>query len=542
MRDGHGDLLCDDVFCLGDGPRLLDCLAFDDRLRHSDVLADAAFLAMDIEAHGAEGLGRRMLETWSRALGESHPPSLADHYVAYRAHVRAKVACLRRGRDRPAPRPGGCTRCACATWSAPASASCWWAERREPGTNAAAVSVSRRHRCARRDAPLAPRGPRSRGASAAYGEGRDSARATRRGVRGAARDAPAGLGARRRLDASWSAAAARAAGEEVAEATRSELVEIGAALPPRSGSGGSWIAPAEARTRPKRRRRSPAALRRDAAIPGRGRARSTRRRSPNPRRRAAPRRRGGARASAAGPGVREDPQRPAVPHAWRRRPAVDAWGAGGAVLAPRAQEVTDVRIREVMSSRPIMVSNHEPAADLTHLMKAATCTTSPWWRGSDLRVRRRRTAPWSCSGPSRCTRPAPTRTPRRRSRRCSDAEVVFVWDSGVPAGHPTRLDVLSMVRSALGRGIGRRHPRPVVVRLAGRRAPARPPCWCGRSHCWAGSTPSSSRPTPSPRARAAPWAARRWLTSHVTGAPASAGHRAPVRCAADPGRGPRRPG
>jgi hypothetical protein len=95
VRDGHGDLLAEDVFCLDDGPRLLDCLAFDDRLRHADVLADAAFLAMDIEAHGAEGLGRLMLETWSRALDETHPASLADHYVAYRAHVRAKVTCLR---------------------------------------------------------------------------------------------------------------------------------------------------------------------------------------------------------------------------------------------------------------------------------------------------------------------------------------------------------------------------------------------------------------------------------------------------------------
>ena len=95
VRDGHGDLLAEDVFCLDDGPRFLDCLAFDDRLRHADVLADAAFLAMDIEAHGAEGLGRLMLEAWSRALGETHPASLADHYVAYRAHVRAKVACLR---------------------------------------------------------------------------------------------------------------------------------------------------------------------------------------------------------------------------------------------------------------------------------------------------------------------------------------------------------------------------------------------------------------------------------------------------------------
>ena len=27
--DGHGDLLADDIFCLGDGPRILDCLEFD---------------------------------------------------------------------------------------------------------------------------------------------------------------------------------------------------------------------------------------------------------------------------------------------------------------------------------------------------------------------------------------------------------------------------------------------------------------------------------------------------------------------------------
>ena len=51
-RDGHGDLLADDVFCLPDGPRVLDCLEFDDRLRFGDVLADVAFLAMDLERLG----------------------------------------------------------------------------------------------------------------------------------------------------------------------------------------------------------------------------------------------------------------------------------------------------------------------------------------------------------------------------------------------------------------------------------------------------------------------------------------------------------
>jgi aminoglycoside phosphotransferase family enzyme/predicted kinase len=97
VRDGHGDLLADDVFCLADGPRVLDCLAFDDRLRHGDVLGDVAFLAMDLEANGHPELGEVLIEEWRRELGESHPASLAHHYLAYRAHVRSKVAALRAG-------------------------------------------------------------------------------------------------------------------------------------------------------------------------------------------------------------------------------------------------------------------------------------------------------------------------------------------------------------------------------------------------------------------------------------------------------------
>ena len=102
VRDGHGDLLSDDVFCLDDGPRVLDCLAFDDRLRFGDVLGDIAFLAMDLEAHGHPELGALLVERWGAALGEDHPATLAHHYVAYRAHVRSKVAALRSGQGDPA--------------------------------------------------------------------------------------------------------------------------------------------------------------------------------------------------------------------------------------------------------------------------------------------------------------------------------------------------------------------------------------------------------------------------------------------------------
>lgn len=93
--DGHGDLLADDIYLLDDGPRVLDCLEFSDRLRGVDVLDDISFLAMDLERLGAADLAAHLLTSYARHSGEDHPASLAHHYVAYRAGVRSKVACLR---------------------------------------------------------------------------------------------------------------------------------------------------------------------------------------------------------------------------------------------------------------------------------------------------------------------------------------------------------------------------------------------------------------------------------------------------------------
>lgn len=101
IRDGHGDLLADDIFCLKDGPRILDCLEFDDLLRYVDVLDDAAFLAMDLERIGGPEIAMRFLEAYRRASGTEHPAGLAHHYMAYRAHVRAKIALIRHQQGDP---------------------------------------------------------------------------------------------------------------------------------------------------------------------------------------------------------------------------------------------------------------------------------------------------------------------------------------------------------------------------------------------------------------------------------------------------------
>jgi aminoglycoside phosphotransferase family enzyme/predicted kinase len=93
--DGHGDLLAEDIFLLDDGPRILDCLDFDDRLRFLDQVDDIACLAMDLERLGREDLAAWFVAEYLSLRGDNAPTSLVHHYTAYRAFMRAKVTCLR---------------------------------------------------------------------------------------------------------------------------------------------------------------------------------------------------------------------------------------------------------------------------------------------------------------------------------------------------------------------------------------------------------------------------------------------------------------
>ncbi|MBS1836402.1 MAG: AAA family ATPase [Actinobacteria bacterium] len=93
--DGHGDLQADDVFCLPEGPQVLDCIEFADRFRFGDVLADVAFLSMDLERLGHPALATSFLGRYRELAGDSWPDSLAHLWIAYRAHIRAKVTCIR---------------------------------------------------------------------------------------------------------------------------------------------------------------------------------------------------------------------------------------------------------------------------------------------------------------------------------------------------------------------------------------------------------------------------------------------------------------
>ncbi len=95
MCDGHGDLQASDIFCLDDGIRILDCLEFSDTLRHDDVCADVAFLAMDLQHLGHPEAAQTFVRAYEGHSGSRLPPPLLHFHVALRAYVRAKVACLR---------------------------------------------------------------------------------------------------------------------------------------------------------------------------------------------------------------------------------------------------------------------------------------------------------------------------------------------------------------------------------------------------------------------------------------------------------------
>jgi uncharacterized protein len=96
VRDCHGDLRAEHVIAPKDGEiYVYDCIEFNPELRQIDVAADLAFLVMDLTALGNEPFGRLLVDEYRRAGGDPGDDPLLFFFAAYRAWVRAKVACLR---------------------------------------------------------------------------------------------------------------------------------------------------------------------------------------------------------------------------------------------------------------------------------------------------------------------------------------------------------------------------------------------------------------------------------------------------------------
>jgi aminoglycoside phosphotransferase family enzyme len=93
IRDCHGDLHAGHI-CFNNGICIFDCIEFIDRLRYTDVTAEVAFLAMDLDHYGRTDLSDSFVATYVEKSGDLELMHLLNFYKCYRAYVRCKVGCL----------------------------------------------------------------------------------------------------------------------------------------------------------------------------------------------------------------------------------------------------------------------------------------------------------------------------------------------------------------------------------------------------------------------------------------------------------------
>jgi aminoglycoside phosphotransferase family enzyme/predicted kinase len=95
VRECHGDLHLGNLVLLDGAPHLFDAIEFSPSLRWIDVVADVAFLVMDLEARERSDLAHRFLNAYLERSGDYDGLHVLAYYLAYRAMVRAKVAAIR---------------------------------------------------------------------------------------------------------------------------------------------------------------------------------------------------------------------------------------------------------------------------------------------------------------------------------------------------------------------------------------------------------------------------------------------------------------
>ena len=105
VRECHGDLHLGNVTQVDGRTTMFDCLEFSAALRWTDVMSDAAFMAMDLHAHRLPRLAQRFVNAYMQSSGDVGGLRVLRYHAVYRALVRAKIAALRReqaGADRDA--------------------------------------------------------------------------------------------------------------------------------------------------------------------------------------------------------------------------------------------------------------------------------------------------------------------------------------------------------------------------------------------------------------------------------------------------------
>jgi aminoglycoside phosphotransferase family enzyme/predicted kinase len=95
VRECHGDLHAGNIALVDGEIIIFDCLEFNDDMRWMDTMSEIAFVVMDLQDRKRPDLAARLLNTYLEITGDYAGLGVLPFYLAYRAMVRAKVACLR---------------------------------------------------------------------------------------------------------------------------------------------------------------------------------------------------------------------------------------------------------------------------------------------------------------------------------------------------------------------------------------------------------------------------------------------------------------
>ncbi len=94
VRDCHGDLHSGNIF-ITEKICIFDAIEFNDRFRFSDVAADVAFLAMDLDFQKRSDLSEYFIQQYLTYSKDEQLTQLLAFYKCYRAYVRGKVVSFR---------------------------------------------------------------------------------------------------------------------------------------------------------------------------------------------------------------------------------------------------------------------------------------------------------------------------------------------------------------------------------------------------------------------------------------------------------------
>lgn len=97
IRECHGDCHSGNIFILSDKIYIFDAIEFNKAFSCSDVAAEVAFLAMDLEFNERADLKEAFINKYVEQSGDEGLARLMPFYMCYRAYVRSKVASFKLG-------------------------------------------------------------------------------------------------------------------------------------------------------------------------------------------------------------------------------------------------------------------------------------------------------------------------------------------------------------------------------------------------------------------------------------------------------------